>query len=114
LPPAVRNRLLRRALSFAPSAIVAIGDQVYWDLLAPENGPKMGASPAAERIAGTFDRSALVLGSDNETVLKRAVEPQLIPVYGTDFRSTPVRRLVSARSRYRSRDRKSTRLNSSH
>src|SRR5258708_99190 len=90
LPPAVRNRLLRRALSFEPSALVAIGDQVYWDLLAPENGPKMGASPTAERIAGKFDRSALVLGSDNETVLKRAVEPQLIPVYGTDFRSTPV------------------------
>src|SRR5260370_291231 len=50
----------------------------------------MGASPTGERIAGKFDRSALVLGSDNETVLKRAVEPQLIPVYGTDFRSTPV------------------------
>src|SRR5262245_62393738 len=50
----------------------------------------MGASPAGERIAGKFDRSALVLGSDNETVLKRAVEPQLIEVYGTDFRSTPV------------------------
>jgi hypothetical protein len=90
LPAAVRNRLLRRALSFAPSAMVAIGDQVYWDLLAPENGPKMGASPAGERIAGKFDRSALVFGSDNETVLKRAVEPQLIEVYGTDFRSTPV------------------------
>ena len=28
LPAAVRNRLLRRALSFAPSAMVAIGDQV--------------------------------------------------------------------------------------
>jgi hypothetical protein len=90
LPPTVRNRLLRRALSFQPAAMVAIGDQVYWDLLAPENGPKMGASLAAERIAGKFDRSALVLGSDNETVLKRAVEPQLIPVYGTNFRSTPV------------------------
>jgi hypothetical protein len=90
LPPAVRNRLLRRALSFQPSALVAIGDQVYWDLLAPENGPKMGGSATAERIAGKFDRSALVLGSDNETVLKRVVEPQLIPVYGTDFRSTPV------------------------
>src|SRR5262249_17043899 len=48
LPAAIRNRLLRRALSFEPSAMVAIGDQVYWDLLAPENGPKMGASPAAE------------------------------------------------------------------
>src|SRR6516164_634428 len=74
----------------ARAAMVAIGDQVYWDLLAPENGPKMGASPAGERIAGKFNRSALVLGSDNETVLKRAVEPQLIEVYGTDFRSTPV------------------------
>ena len=68
LPAAIRNRLLRRALSFEPSAMVAIGDQVYWDLLAPENGPKMGASPEAERIAGKFDRSALVLGNDNETV----------------------------------------------
>src|SRR6516164_7849393 len=56
------------ALSFQPSAMGAIGDQVYWDSLAPENDPKMGASPAAERIAGKFDRSALVLGSDNETV----------------------------------------------
>ena len=42
LPPAVRNRLLRRALSFAPSAMVAIGDQVYWDLLAPRERPKNG------------------------------------------------------------------------
>ncbi len=33
LPAAVRNRLLRRGLSFAPAALVAIGDQVYWDLL---------------------------------------------------------------------------------
>jgi hypothetical protein len=31
-----------------------------------------------------------VLGSDNETVLKRAAGPQIVPVYGTDFRSTPV------------------------
>jgi hypothetical protein len=76
-----------RALSFQPSAMVAIDDQVYWDLLAPESGPKLGASPAAERIAGKFDRSALVLGSDSETVLKRAVEPQLISVYDPDFRS---------------------------
>src|SRR5262249_48665271 len=97
LPTVSDNRVLVKA-SFrsplmeapSPSAMVAIGDQVYWDLLAPENGPKMGASPAGERIAGKFDRLALVLASDNETVLKRAVEPQLIEVYGTDFRSTPV------------------------
>src|SRR6266849_536083 len=90
LAPAVRNRLLRRALSFDPAALVAIGDQVYWDLLAPQNSRNMGASPQAEKLAGKFDRSALVLGSDNETVLKRAAGPQILPVYGTDFRSIPV------------------------
>jgi hypothetical protein len=90
LPAAVRNRLLRRGLSFGPAALVAIGDQVYWDLLAPQNSRNMGASPLAEKLAGKFDRSALVLGSDNETVLKRAAGPQIVPVYGTDFRSIPV------------------------
>jgi hypothetical protein len=30
-----RRRLLRRALSFRPDAVVANGDHVYWDLLAP-------------------------------------------------------------------------------
>jgi TAT (twin-arginine translocation) pathway-exported protein len=90
LPAAVRNRLLRRGLSFGPAALVAIGDQIYWDLLAPQNSRNMGASPLAEKLAGKFDRSALVLGSDNETVLKRAAGPQIVPVYGTDFRSIPV------------------------
>jgi hypothetical protein len=90
LPATVRNRLLRRGLSFGPAAMVAIGDQVYWDLLAPQNSRNMGASPLAERLAGRFERSALVLGSDNETVLKRAAGPQIVPVYGADFRSIPV------------------------
>jgi hypothetical protein len=90
LPTATRNRLLRRALSFAPAALVAIGDQVYWDLLAPRGSRGLGASARAEKLAGKFERSALVLGSDNETVLKRAAGPQILPVYGTDFRSIPV------------------------
>jgi hypothetical protein len=90
LPTALRNRLLRRALSFAPDAVVANGDQVYWDLLAPVGAKMLGMSPEAVKLAGTFDRSAPVLGSDNETVLKRAAGPQIMPVYGTDFRSTPM------------------------
>jgi hypothetical protein len=90
LPVATRNRLLRRALSFAPQAVVANGDQVYWDLLAPVGAPMLGMHPDAVKLAGTFDRSATVLGSDNEAVLKRAAGPQIAPVYGTDFRSTPV------------------------
>jgi hypothetical protein len=90
LPTATRNRMLRRALSFAPNAVVANGDQVYWDLLAPVGSRLLGMSPDAVKLAGTFDRSAVVLGSDNETVLKRAAGPQIVPVYGTDFRSTPM------------------------
>ena len=90
LPPAVRNRLLRRALSFEPQAAVANGDHVYWDLLSPLTSKRYGASPEAETIAGKFDRAGVVLGGDNETVLKRAAGPQIAPVYGADFRSTPV------------------------
>jgi hypothetical protein len=90
LPTAVRNRLLRHGLALQPDAVVANGDHVYWDLLAPQASPVLGASPDAERLAGKFDRSAVVFGSDNETVLKRAAGPQIIPLYGTDFRSTPV------------------------
>ena len=90
LPTVVRNRLLRRGLSFQPDAMVANGDHVYWDLLAPVGSRLLGAAPEAVQAAGKFDRSAVVLGGDNETVLKRAAGPQIVPVYGTDFRSTPV------------------------
>jgi hypothetical protein len=90
LSPDVRQRLLRRALSFAPQAAVANGDHVYWDLLSPLTAKRQGASSEAERIAGKFDRAGVVLGADNETVLKRAVGPQIAPVYGTEFRSTPM------------------------
>ncbi len=90
LPTAIRNRLLRRALGFQPHAVVANGDHVYWDLLSPMASARAGASPEAEKIAGRFNRSALVFGDTNETVLKRAAGPQIVPVYGTDLRSTPV------------------------
>lgn len=90
LPTVARNRLLRRGLSFKPDAMVANGDQVYWDLLAPVGKHLLGGSPEAVKLVGEFDRSDIVLGGDNETVLKRAAGPQIVPVYGTDFRSTPV------------------------
>ncbi len=86
LPTAVRNRLLRRGLSFQPDAAIANGDHVYWDLHAPR-------TPIARRNTtrlDSFNRSALVFGDKNETVLKLAAAPQIVPVYGTDFRSTPV------------------------
>lgn len=70
LPTVVRNRLLRRGLGFQPDAVIANGDHVYWDLLAPVNG-QLFQTPEAIKLAGLFDRSAIVLGGDNETVLKR-------------------------------------------
>ena len=88
LPAAIRNRMLRRALSFRPDAAIANGDHVYWDLRSPLTAKNYGARAVA--LAGSFDRSAVIFGSDNEFVLKRAAGPQIVPVYGTDFRSTPV------------------------
>ena len=92
LPFAVRNRMLRRALSFQPDAAVANGDHVYWDLRSPLTSESLGGtSSRARQIAGgSFDRSDVVLGTANETILKRVAGPQIAPVYGTDFRSTPV------------------------
>lgn len=89
LPAAVRQRLLRRALSFAPDALIANGDHVYWDLLAPRAAPKLGANPAALNYA-RFDRSSPILGGDNESALLRAAGEQITPLYSTLCRSTPV------------------------
>ena len=92
LPFAVRNRLLRRALSFQPDAAVANGDHVYWDLRSPLTVQSLGGGSARAReiAGGAFDRSDVVLGSENEAILKRAAGPQMTSVYGTDFRSTPM------------------------
>jgi hypothetical protein len=47
LPAAVRARLLDRGLSFRPDALIANGDHVYWDLLAPRASPCLGVSSEA-------------------------------------------------------------------
>ncbi len=89
VPLAVRRRLLQRALSFAPDVVVANGDHVYWDLRASISAVILGQSPTARRIAGVFDRTQPVLGTDNEGVLTRAVGPQIGELYGTLLRGTP-------------------------
>lgn len=90
VPAATRQRLFRRALAFEPDAVIAIGDHVYWDLRAGLAARATGASRLAEAHAGVFDRTAPVLGTANEDVLKRAVGPQIAGLYGTMFRSLPV------------------------
>ena len=89
-PTRVRNRLLRRGLSFRPQAVVANGDHVYWDLEGGITSRLMGGSELAHRYAGRFRPAAPALGGHNERVLLKAAGPQIVNVYGTDCRSTPV------------------------
>jgi hypothetical protein len=86
LPTSLRHRLLRRGLSFQPHAVVANGDHVYWDL----HQPRVPPGRRNDQRLASFTRSAPALGGKNEDVLKLAAGPQIVPVYGTDFRSTPV------------------------
>jgi hypothetical protein len=89
LPSALRRRLLQRGLSFKPDALIANGDQIYWDLRAPLSIKRVPEAVRVE-IAGTFDRSLPVFGTPNEAVFRRATGPQIIPQYGALLRSTPV------------------------
>jgi len=89
LPSALRRRLLRRGLSFKPDALIANGDQIYWDLRAPQASKGSGASARGKEIAGVFDRAQPVFGTPNEAVFRRATGPQLIRQYGALLRSTP-------------------------
>lgn len=88
LPMTIRNRLLRRALSFAPDAMVANGDHIYWDLHEWQ-GENAGQLSENGRTSN-FDFSGTVFGTSNETAMKAAAGPQIVPLYGSDFRSTPV------------------------
>jgi len=88
LPTAIRNRLLRRGLAFAPDAAIANGDHIYWDLHTWQGEGAGELSP--EGRESNFDFAARVFGGHNEAALKLAAGPQIVPVYGTDFRSTPM------------------------
>lgn len=88
LPIAIRRRLLRRGLSFGPQAAVANGDHIYWDLHTWQ-GPQAGElSPQGRQ--SNFDFAARVMGGSNEDAMKLAAGPQIVPLYGAAFRSTPV------------------------
>ncbi|HVR30588.1 MAG TPA: hypothetical protein VMS86_13770 [Thermoanaerobaculia bacterium] len=91
LPLAHRRRLLARALSFSPQAVVAIGDHVYWDLRAGPSAQLLAGSEIAARLdARSFRRDVAVLATENEPRLERVVSPQIADLYGTLLRSTPV------------------------
>lgn len=91
-PIEVRRRLLARALSFAPQAVIANGDHVYWD----QRTWLQSRSPRIAQAIGTlynqfgsFDRDLPVLGTANEEVIRRIGAAQITSIYGTSLRSTP-------------------------
>ena len=88
LPIAIRQRLLKRGLSFTPQAAVANGDHIYWDLHTWQGDQAGELSPAGQR--SNFDFAARIMGGNNEEAMKLAAGPQIAPLYGTAFRSTPV------------------------
>lgn len=88
LPLAVRQRFLRRMIEFAPDAVIAIGDHVYWDQRSVV--ARAGQDEQQLKLAGEFRRDQPIFGTPNEDVLQRAVTPQVSSLYGTLFRSTPV------------------------
>ncbi len=90
IPLSPRIRLLDRALSFDPDAVIASGDHVYYDRTVGRAPKFMAKAPKSVRFAGKFDDSKAVLGTENEEVLKKAVGPQIANLYGTAFRSHPV------------------------
>ncbi len=86
-----RVQLLNRGLSFKPDALIIIGDTVYWDLTGNGKGRKgFQEAPEARALAPAFDKTKPVLGTENEETLKLVVNPQIIDLYGTACRSTPV------------------------
>jgi phosphodiesterase/alkaline phosphatase D-like protein len=88
-PVRVRNRLLRRGLDFRPDAVIANGDQVYWDLEAGASHLLMGGSEIAKERVGEFRPTERALSRHNEQVLLKAAGPQIVPLYGTECRSVP-------------------------
>ena len=83
---------MRRALSFRPRALIAIGDHIYWDqrTVLYNRGEERGRRSREfyERI-GWLDLSLPALGTSNETSIKAAVGPQIAELYGVMLRSTP-------------------------
>ena len=95
-PHAFRQKLFEEGLAQAPDAAIAIGDHIYFDLkgqAVPTAGKGLIKQVSGWYMAlryGAFDRSAPMLGTANETLLKTIGDEQIADLYGTRFKSVPV------------------------
>ena len=92
LPLMIRQRLLKRGLSFSPDVVIANGDHIYWDQATSQNKPAAFAEPARRLFEeyGLLDRGKPALHADNETILTAIADPQIAQLYGVHLRSVPV------------------------
>ena len=92
LPLHLRQRLLSRALSFAPDAMIAVGDHIYWDQktqLEHRAPARSAATRAFYESVGMLDYNLPATAPRNEAAIKAACEPQIAHLYGVSLRSTP-------------------------
>ncbi|WP_411288577.1 hypothetical protein [Phenylobacterium sp.] len=87
IPLTTRQALLQRGLSFAPDAVLAIGDHVYWD---QESGLRRnnGQPSAINRRIGMLSQPAD--SAANLQMLATVGDRQIASLYGAALRSTPV------------------------
>ena len=92
LQMASRHQLIERGLSFNPDVVIANGDHIYWDQKTLAFRGEGFKQPWLDMYAefGTLDPALPVIGSSNEAILKRIVDPQIAKLYGVRFRSVPV------------------------
>lgn len=91
LAMAARQRLLARGLSFAPQAVIANGDHIYWDQKTLDNKRVPRARIAAARAAfgGELDLSLPMDHPRNAAIHQAVCDYQIAGLYGTALRSTP-------------------------
>jgi hypothetical protein len=92
LPLAARRRLLDRALSFSPDAVIANGDHVYWDQRTWLEHRNRGIRELTKKMYDQFgylDRQYPVLGTKNEAIFTRIIDAQIANLYGVRLRSIP-------------------------
>lgn len=91
LDMAPRRRLLARALSFAPDALISNGDHIYWDQTTLINKPF--AKYVTDRIwpdyGGPLDLGVPMLHPRNRSIFLKVCDAQIPALYGTALRSTP-------------------------
>ncbi|MBO9695217.1 MAG: hypothetical protein J7499_03380 [Sphingopyxis sp.] len=91
LDMAARRRLLARGLGFAPDAVIANGDHIYWDLETALARPRMKRYQELvwPRFGGALDTSVPMLHPRNAAIFTAVCDYQIAGLYGVSLRSTP-------------------------